>query len=90
LGIMAGDRIVKVEGKSVAGTGITTREVQGLLKGEKGSIVDVSVSSGVATKELLEFSITRDKIPVNSLDAAYMVNNKIGYVKLARFSHSKH
>jgi carboxyl-terminal processing protease len=87
VGIMAGDRIVKVEGKSVAGTGITTREVQGLLKGEKGSIVDVSVKRR-SNRELLEFSITRDKIPVNSLDAAYMVNNKIGYVKLARFSHT--
>lgn len=87
VGIMAGDRIVKVEGKPVAGIGITTREVQGLLKGEKGSTVKVSVKRR-NSHELLDFSITRDKIPVNSLDAAYMVNNKIGYVKLARFSHT--
>jgi len=87
VGIMAGDRIVEVEGKSVAGIGITTREVQGLLKGEKGSRVEVSVKRR-NNKELLDFSITRDKIPVNSLDAAYMVRNKIGYVKLARFSHT--
>ena len=87
VGIMAGDRIVKVEGKTVAGTGITTREVQGLLKGEKGSTVEVSVKRR-NSRELLDFSITRDKIPVNSLDAAYMVNSRIGYVKLARFSHT--
>ena len=87
VGIMAGDRIVKVEGKSVAGIGISTRDVQGLLKGEKGSTVEVSVKRR-NNKELLDFSITRDKIPVNSLDAAYMVNSKIGYVKLSRFSHT--
>ncbi len=87
VGIMAGDRIVKVEGNNVAGTGITTREVQGLLKGEKGSTVEVSVKRR-NNRELLEFSITRDKIPVNSLDAAYMVNSTIGYIKLARFSNT--
>jgi carboxyl-terminal processing protease len=87
VGIMAGDRIVKVEGKSVAGIGISTRDVQGLLKGKKGSTVEVSVKRR-NNKELLDFSITRDKIPVNSLDAAYMVNSKIGYVKLSRFSHT--
>ncbi|MCK5693236.1 MAG: PDZ domain-containing protein, partial [Bacteroidales bacterium] len=87
VGIMAGDRIVKVEGKSVAGIGISTRDVQGLLKGEKGSRVEISVKRR-NNKELLDFSITRDKIPVNSLDAAYMVNSKIGYVKLSRFSHT--
>ncbi|MDF1574122.1 MAG: S41 family peptidase [Bacteroidales bacterium] len=87
VGIMAGDRILRVEGENVAGTGITTREVQGLLKGEKGSTVELTVRRR-QVNELLDFSITRDKIPVNSLDAAYMVNSRIGYVKLARFSHT--
>lgn len=87
VGIMAGDRIVKVDGETVAGIGISTRGVQRLLKGEKGSRVEVSIKRR-NIGELLEFTITRDKIPVNSLDAAYMVNGKIGYVKLARFSHS--
>lgn len=87
VGIMAGDRIVKVEGETVAGTGITSKGVQGLLKGPKGTMVDISVlRRGVGG--LLDFTITRDKIPVNSLDAAYMVNERIGYLKLARFSHS--
>lgn len=87
VGIMAGDRIVKVDGKTVAGIGITTRDVQGLLKGEKGTAVEVSIKRR-HSRELMEFNITRDKIPVNSLDAAYMVSSRIGYVKLARFSHT--
>ena len=87
VGITAGDRIVKVEGETVAGTGITTRDVQHLLKGAKGTRVNVSVKRR-NKKELLEFNITRDKIPVFSLDASYMVNDRIGYLKLARFSHT--
>ncbi|MEN8228612.1 MAG: S41 family peptidase [Bacteroidota bacterium] len=87
VGIRAGDRILKVEGETVAGTGITTRDVQRLLKGPKGTRVDVSILRK-GEKENLDFSITRDKIPVFSLDASYMVNPKIGYVKLARFSHT--
>ena len=87
VGIMAGDRIVRIDGENVAGIGITTQGVQGLLKGERGSTVDVSVKRQ-NLGGLLEFTITRDKIPVNSLDAAYMVNGTIGYIKLSRFSHT--
>jgi carboxyl-terminal processing protease len=87
VGIIAGDRIVEVDGKNVAGIGITTRDVQGLLKGKKGSTVDVSVKRH-NKMDLLDFRITRDKIPVNSVDAAYMVDNRIGYLKLVRFSHT--
>lgn len=87
VGIMAGDRIVKVEDELVAGTGISTRDVQRLLKGPKGTLVNVSIHRrGVL--DLLDFTITRDKIPVYSLDASYMVNDRVGYVKLARFSHT--
>lgn len=87
VGILAGDRIVKVDGETVAGKKITTRDVQRLLKGPKGTRVDVSVQRRGEDK-LLEFTINRDKIPVFSLDASYMVNDRIGYVKLARFSHT--
>lgn len=87
VGIRAGDRIVRVNGESVAGTGITTRDVQRLLKGPKGTTVDVSVHRR-RVENLLEFTISRDKIPIFSLDASYMVNERIGYVKLSRFSHS--
>jgi len=87
VGITAGDRIVKIEGETVAGTGITTRDVQRLLKGPKGTQVNVSVQRR-NNNDLMEFKITRDKIPVFSLDASYMVNDRIGYLKLARFSHT--
>jgi carboxyl-terminal processing protease len=87
VGLMAGDRIVKVNGENVAGIGITTRGVQSHLKGPKGSSVEVSVKRRNSIA-LMDFSITRDKIPVFSLDASYMVNDRIGYMKLARFSHT--
>lgn len=87
VGIRGGDRIIKVEDETVAGTGITTRDVQRLLKGPKGTRVKVSILRR-GMDRLLPFTITRDKIPVFSLDASYMVNDRIGYVKLARFSHT--
>lgn len=87
VGIEAGDRIVKIEGENVAGTGITSRDVQRKLKGPKGTRVQVSVLRRGAG-ELLDFSITRDKIPVYSVDATYMVNDRIGYIRLSRFSHT--
>jgi carboxyl-terminal processing protease len=87
VGIMSGDRIIRVDEKNVAGTGITNREVQHLLKGPKGTPVNVSVHRR-QVKELIEFTIIRDKIPVNSVDASFMVNDRIGYIKLARFSHT--
>ena len=87
VGIQAGDRIVQIEGETVAGTGITTRGVQERLKGPKGTRVSMTVYRRGAG-ELLDFQITRDKIPVYSVDASYMVNEKIGYVRLSRFSHT--
>ncbi|MBN2697219.1 MAG: S41 family peptidase [Bacteroidales bacterium] len=87
LGIRPGDRIVEVDGENVAGIGISTQGVQSRLKGAKGSRVNIKVKRK-QVPELLEFNITRDKIPVYSLDASYMVNDRIGYVKLARFSQT--
>lgn len=87
VGIQAGDRIIKVDGETVAGISISNKGVQSRLKGAKGTMVNVSVlRRGVA--DLLEFTITRDKIPVYSIDASYMVNKSIGYIKVARFSHT--
>ena len=85
LGIMAGDRIIKVDGENVAGVGITNQGVFDRLRGEKGTKVNVSIlRRGV--DELLQFEITRDKIPIFSLDASYMVNKNTGYIKLNRFA----
>jgi len=89
LGIRAGDRIVKIEGKNVAGVKIANSDVLRKLKGPKGTKVKVSIfRKGV--KGLLEFTITRDVIPIYSLDVSYMVEPTIGYIKLNDFSATTH
>ncbi len=85
LGIMAGDKIVSIEGEKVAGVGITNKDVTDKLRGAKGTIVNVGIARR-GNKEALDFDITRDEIPIYSLDASYMVNDKIGYIKLNRFA----
>lgn len=85
VGILAGDRIVAIAGEKVTGIAITTTGVQKRLRGPKGTKVDVTIFRK-GEKELLDFTITRDKIPVNSLDAAYMITDRVGYIKLSRFS----
>jgi carboxyl-terminal processing protease len=85
IGIMPGDRIIKIEGETVAGTGITNRDVIKKLRGNKGTRVQVEIARR-NTKGLQEFIITRDKIPLYSVDAAYMAAPEIGYIKVNRFS----
>lgn len=85
VGIRAGDRIIKINGENVAGIGITNLDVQKKLKGPKGTKVNVSILRK-NIDELLEFLITRDNIPIYSVDATYMINENTGYIKLSRFS----
>ncbi len=85
VGIRAGDRIVKVNDENVAGIGITNKGVYDLLRGKKGTKVNITVVRRSYNKPI-DFTITRDKIPIFSLDAAYMVNDSIGYIKLNRFA----
>ncbi len=85
LGIMAGDRIVKVNDSVVAGIGITNNKVMKLLKGPKGTKVKVHILRRNVSS-LLTFEITRDKIPVHSIDASMMLSNNMGYIKIARFA----
>ncbi|GIV33261.1 MAG: peptidase S41 [Chitinophagales bacterium] len=85
LGIMSGDKIIKIEDTVVAGTGITNNDVVKKLRGKKGTKVKVSIQRNQES-ELLDFVITRDKIPIASLDAAYMVDKETGYIRLTRFS----
>lgn len=87
LGIAAGDKIVTIEGVVAAGVGITNKDVIDKLRGDKGSKVNVGIARR-GVKDILDFEITRDEIPIYSLDAAYMVNDKIGYIKLNRFSRT--
>jgi carboxyl-terminal processing protease len=85
LGIKAGDKIVKVDGNNVAGVNITNKQVFDKLRGKSGSIVNVSIQrSGV--KNLIDIEITRGKIPIYSIDVAYMIKPGIGYIKLSRFA----
>ncbi|MCE3279480.1 MAG: hypothetical protein K0S44_1671 [Bacteroidetes bacterium] len=85
VGMEAGDRIVKVDGKPVAGTKITNKQVMQNLKGPGGTKVKVSVLRNGKSK-LLEFTITRGTIPIYSVDVAYMITPKTGYIKVARFA----
>jgi len=84
VGIMAGDRIISVDGKNIAGIGISNELVYNLLKGKKGTKVNL----GVLRKGdgLTEYTVSRDKIPIFSIDASYKVGKDIGYVKINRFS----
>ena len=84
-GIIPGDRILYIDGKNVAGIGLTNNDVFEKLRGEKGTTVLVRIQRK-NVGELLDFTIIRDKIPINSLDASYMLDKETGYIKLNRFS----
>ncbi len=87
LGIESGDRIVKINDTSAVG--ITQAEVPKKLRGPKGTRVKVSIlRSGI--KELLDFDITRDKIPLYTVDASFMINNDVGYISVTRFAATTH
>jgi len=85
IGIRAGDRIVKIDGTNAAGVGFKNKDVMDKLRGKKGTKVDVGIARH-GEKELLDFSITRDKIPIYSVEASYMATPSVGYIKVARFS----
>ncbi len=85
LGVMAGDRIIKINGKNVAGVKFQTDSVPKLLKGPTGTKVKIGVKrKGV--NELIDFEITRDKIPIYSVDVSYMPTKDIGYIKINTFA----
>ena len=84
-GILAGDRIIAVNDTSIAGVKMSTNDVMKRLRGPKGSKVDVTVlRRGIS--DLLHFMIRRDKIPVYSIDASYMVEPGLGYIKVNKFA----
>lgn len=87
LGIQSGDRIVIVERDTIAGVGIENAEVINRLRGERGTEVKVQILRP-GTSELLSFTIIRDEIPIQSLDAAYLLNDSVGYIKLNRFAET--
>jgi len=84
LGIRSGDKIIKVDGKVVAGKKISNADVTKMLRGESGTKVKVSIKRNFK-KELIDFDITRGTIPLNSVDVAYMPSKDIGYIKVSSF-----
>lgn len=83
-GILSGDRIVKVDGRDIAGVKMSRDSIMRQLRGPKDSKVRLGiVRRGV--KDILYFNVIRDKIPLNTLDASYMVTPTIGYIRLESF-----
>lgn len=87
VGLMAGDRIIFVNDTLIAGVKMKTPDIMKRLRGPKGTEVRVKVLRN-KDPELIEFKIIRGKIPVHSLDAAYMADKHTGYIKLNRFAAS--
>lgn len=85
VGLLSGDKILEVDGEGVAGIGITNRDVFDLLRGPKGTEVEVGIKRR-SEKEVLRFNIIRDKIPQYSVPASYMIQDEIGYIKVSRFA----
>lgn len=85
LGIMAGDKIIEINDTVAHGDKVNNQYVMDRLRGEKGSTVDVSIYRK-GRSELIDYTIVRDKIPINSIDATFMASPETGYVKLNRFS----
>lgn len=85
VGLLSGDKILEVDGEGVAGIGITNRDVFDLLRGPKGTEVEVGIKRR-SEEEVLRFNIIRDKIPQHSVPASYMIGDEIGYIKVSRFA----
>lgn len=83
-GLLPGDRIIKVDGEDIAGVKMPNTEVMKRLKGPKGTKVEIQLKRR-GDKELRKFTIIRDKIPIYSIDASFMIDDKIGYIRLSRF-----
>lgn len=89
MGIVAGDRIVMVNDTSIAGVKMSKEEIMRRLRGPKGTVADLRiVRPGI--KEQLPFKVTRDKIPVHTIDASYMLRPGIGYIRVGSFGANTH
>ena len=89
VGILAGDRIVLVNDTAIAGVKMAKEEIMKRLRGPKGTKVHLGiVRQGI--KDMLEFTVVRDKIPVKSIDATYMIRPGIGYIRIGNFGATTH
>lgn len=85
VGIIAGDRIVHVNDTAIAGVKMTKEEIMRRLRGPKGTTVKLGIRRHGISDELT-FMVKRDKIPVHSIDATYMIKPGIGYIRIGNFS----
>lgn len=85
VGMLPGDRILGID--TLNAVGMKQSEVPKHLRGKRGTKVDLTVYRRGAS-ELLHFTLTRDKIPLNTVDAAYMASERVGYIKLGRFGRT--
>lgn len=85
VGILPGDKIIEVDSLKACGKEINNKWVQTHLRGKKGTKVNVAIKRG---NRILYFTITRDKIPMNSINVAFMVDKEVGYIRLERFSQT--
>lgn len=84
VGMLAGDRIISVNGESLVGGTLTAEGIRSKIRGEKGTKVRIGVKRNTS-KKTLTFTITRDDIPMNTIDVSYMLDDKTGYIKIAQF-----
>ncbi|MBW2961972.1 S41 family peptidase [Mesonia aestuariivivens] len=87
VGIKAGDRILYADGIELAQKTIDTDSLSSLLKGKKNTTVKLKIKRN-GSEKLLDFTVKRGTIPIKSVDAAYMLNEKLGYIKINRFAES--
>jgi carboxyl-terminal processing protease len=87
VGLMAGDRIIGINGDNVAGVGLSNSDVFDLLRGPKGTEVRLTVQRN---NQILHFVVERDEIPIFSIEASYQISARSGYIKISRFAQSTH
>lgn len=86
-GLIPGDKIITIDADTVAGVQIPQDSLVRKMRGKKGTTVDIGI---MRDNEIVDFTIERDKIPVNSVEVAYMINDTTGYIKLAKFSRTSY
>lgn len=89
VGVLAGDRIIMVNDSLIAGVKMKNSDIQKRLRGKKGTQVTIKVKRP-GVNELITFRITRDNIPMHSIDASYMIDEKTGYLRISRFGAKTH
>ncbi len=89
VGVLAGDRIITVNDTTIAGVKMRNSDIQKRLRGKKGTQVTIKVKRP-GMKELITFRITRDNIPLHSIDAQYMLDERTGYLRISRFGAKTH